>query len=296
MKEYILFAGCTIGNRIPFIEASARKVFDKLGLSIYEAPFSCCPDVTGVKNVDNDTWLLLGARNICLAEAEGKDIITLCNGCANTLRGVNYQLKNDKAKKSRINVELAKIKREYQGSIEIKHFADVLKRDIGINSIKALIEKPLTSLKVACHPGCHYMRPTEWMESDDPTNPKNLKELVNASGAEAINYNGESLCCGSATMTHSGCTEVGITMLKNKFDLINIVNADVIYVHCPSCFQQFDTNQRGFNKRFGVKYKIPVLYLTELLALAMGFNHKDLGLKFHRVRLTQILEEFDLFK
>jgi len=240
--------------------------------------------------------LLLGARNICLAEAEGKDIITLCNGCANTLRGVNYQLKNDKAKKSRINVELAKIKREYQGSIEIKHFADVLKRDIGINSIKTLIEKPLTSLKVACHPGCHYMRPTEWMESDDPTNPKNLKELVNASGAEAINYNGESLCCGSATMTHSGCTEVGITMLKNKFDLINIVNADVIYVHCPSCFQQFDTNQRGFNKRFGVKYKIPVLYLTELLALAMGFNHKDLGLKFLRVRLTQILEEFDLFK
>ena len=140
------------------------------------------------------------------------------------------------------------------------------------------------------------MRPNEWMECDDPTDPKNLKELVNASGAEAINYNGELLCCGSATMNQSGYTEVGMTMLKNKFDLINMVNADVICVHCPSCFQQFDTNQRGLNKRFGVKYNIPVLYLTELLALAMGFNHEDLGLKFHRVRLTQILEEFDLFK
>lgn len=37
MKEYILFAGCTIGNRIPFIEASARLVFNKLGIAEFLA-------------------------------------------------------------------------------------------------------------------------------------------------------------------------------------------------------------------------------------------------------------------
>ena len=31
-EEYKLFQGCVIGNRIPFIEASARKVFEKLGI------------------------------------------------------------------------------------------------------------------------------------------------------------------------------------------------------------------------------------------------------------------------
>ncbi len=190
MNEYKLFAGCTIGNRIPFIEASSRLVFKKLGIRISEAPFSCCPDVTGFNSFDTFGWLLLGARNLCLAEAERKDIITLCNGCVNTLRGVSYQLKHDSNKKQKVNEELAKIGKKYQGTIDIKHFVDVLKEDIGISKIQENIENPLTSLKVACHPGCHYMRPTEWMQNDDPIRPRNLIELVESTGANAIDYEG----------------------------------------------------------------------------------------------------------
>ena len=148
MKEYKLFAGCTIGNRIPFIEASARLVFNKLGIQISDAPFSCCPDVTGFKSFDSFGWLLMGARNLCLAEAEGKDIITLCNGCANTLRGVSYQLKHDSHKKEKINDELAKIGRKYQGTIDIKHFVDVLKEDIGVTKIQENIQISLVNIKI----------------------------------------------------------------------------------------------------------------------------------------------------
>ena len=92
MTEYKMFEGCVIGNRIPFIEAASRKVFEKIGVQTSQAPFACCPDPTGVKSFDNTAWLTLGARNLCLAEAEGKDIISLCNGCANTLRGVKFHL------------------------------------------------------------------------------------------------------------------------------------------------------------------------------------------------------------
>lgn len=287
MKEYKLFTGCTIGNRIPFIEASARLVFNRLGIKISEAPFSCCPDITGFKCFDNIGWLLLGARNICLAEAEGKEIITLCNGCVNTLRGVSYQLKHDSHKKQRINEELSKIGKHYQGTIDVKHFVDVLKEDIGISKIQETVENPLNGLKVACHPGCHYMRPTEWMGNDDPINPQNLRELVNATGANAIDYDGLALCCGSATMNHYGFKKIGMQMLKNKFDLINKAgNVDLICVHCPTCFLQFDTKQRDLEKEFGIEYSIPVLYLTELLALSMGFDLKDYGMKYHRIRLN----------
>ena len=292
MTEYKLFAGCTIGNRIPFIESSARLVFNRLGIQISEAQFSCCPDVTGFKTFDNFGWLVLGARNLCLAEAEGKDIITLCNGCANTLRGVSYQLKHDSHKKEKVNEELAKIGKEYQGTIEIKHFVDVLKEDIGISKIQEKIEKPLTPLKVACHPGCHYMRPTEWMENDDPMNPRNLKELVASTGANVIDYEGQTVCCGSATMNHYGFKEIGMQMLKHKFDLINKTkDVDVICVHCPSCFRQFDTKQKDLQKEFGIEYNIPVLYLTELLALSMGFDLKDYGMKFHRIRLNDLIDK-----
>jgi heterodisulfide reductase subunit B len=292
MTEYKMFEGCVIGNRIPFIEAASRKVMDKLGVQTSQAPFSCCPDPTGVKSFDNDISLVIGARNLCLAEAEGKDIISLCNGCTGTLRGVKYQLKHDKSKKDKINSELAKIGKEFKGSADVKHFVDVFKDEVGIDQIKSAITKQLTGLKVACHPGCHYMRPSEWMESDDPMHPTNLKELVTASGATVIDYEELALCCGSAIT--KAYEEHGMVNLKKKMDSIKQSGADVIVVNCPACFQQLDTKQRDLNKMFETEYAIPVLYLTELYALAMGFSPDELGLKFHHTRLSGILEKLGI--
>ncbi len=283
MTEYKIFQGCVIGNRIPFIEAASKKVFEKLGIETSQAPFSCCPDPTGMKSFDNDAWLALGARNLTLAEAEGKDIISLCNGCTNTLRGVQHQLKHDSLKKEKVNAELAKIGKEFKGFIDVKHFVDVLKDEVGIDKIKGSFTKQLSGLKVACHPGCHYMRPAEWMESDDPMRPVNLKELVAASGATVVDYEELALCCGSAVT--NAYEEHGLANLKIKMDSIKNAGADIIVVNCPACFQQFDTRQRDLSKKFETEYNIPVLYLTELYALAMGISPDDIGLKFHRVRL-----------
>ena len=292
MTEYKMFEGCTIGNRIPFIEASSRKVFDKLGIQTSQAPFSCCPDPTGMKSFDNDAWLVMGARNLSLAEAEGKDIVSLCNGCTNTLRGVKHQLQHDSLKKEKVNSELAKVGKEFKGSVDVKHFIDVLKKEVGIDKIKGAITKQLSGLKVAVHPGCHYMRPSEWMESDDPMRPTTLKELVSATGASVVDYGEEVLCCGSAVT--NAYEEHGLQNLKIKMDLIKKSGADIIAVNCPACFQQFDTRQRDLGKKFETEYNVPILYLTELYALAMGFSPDELGLKFHRTRLTGILEKLGI--
>ncbi len=294
MTEYKMFEGCVISNRIPFIEAASRKVFDKLGVETSQAPFSCCPDPTGVKSFDNDIWLAIGARNLCLAEAEGKDIISLCNGCTGTLRGVRYQLEHDSLKRDKINSELAKIGKEFKGSSDIKHFVDVFKDEIGIDTIKDAITKQLSGLKVACHPGCHYMRPSEWMESDDPINPTNLKELVEASGATVVDYDELALCCGSAIT--KAYEEHGMANLKKKMDSIKQSGADVIVVNCPACFQQLESKQRDLSKMFDIEYKIPVLYLTELYALAMGYSPEEIGLKYHRIKLSGILEKLGIHK
>ncbi|MHA1988562.1 MAG: CoB--CoM heterodisulfide reductase iron-sulfur subunit B family protein [Promethearchaeota archaeon] len=292
MTEYKMFEGCTIGNRIPFIEAASRFVFKKVGVETSQAPFSCCPDPTGMKSFDNDAWLAVGARNLCLAEAEGKDIISLCNGCANTLRGVQHQLKHDSLKKEKVNAELAKIGKEFKGSQDIKHFVDVLKNEVGMDKIKSAITKQLSGLKVACHPGCHYMRPAEWMESDDPLRPANLQKLVSASGATVVDYDELALCCGSAVT--NAYEEHGFANLKIKMDSIKNSGADAIVVNCPACFQQLDTRQRDLSKAFETEYQIPVLYLTELYALAMGASPDELGLKFHRTRLSGLLEKLGI--
>ncbi len=290
MTEYKMFEGCTIGNRIPFIEAASRKVLDKIGVQTSQAAFSCCPDPTGMKSFDNNSWLVLGARNLCLAESEGKDILSLCNGCANTLRGVGHQLKHDSLKKDKVNAELAKIGKEFKGSIDVKHFVDIIKDKL--DAVKGAITKQLDGLKVACHPGCHYMRPAEWMESDDPMRPKNLKEIVAVTGATVAEYDELALCCGSAVT--NAYEEHGLANLKKKMDSIAKSGADVICVNCPACFQQFDTKQRDLSKKYEKEYNIPVLYLTELLALSMGISADEIGLKFHRTRLKAILEKHGL--
>ncbi len=289
VEEYKLFPGCTIGNRIPFIEASARKVFDKLGIKTSDAAFACCPDPVGFNSVDHISWLAMGARNLTLAEAEGKDIVSLCNGCFQTLKLVNTELNHNEHEKEKINKILKEVGKEFKGSINVKHFVEVL-HDYGPEKIKEFITHDFSGLKVACHTGCHYNRPSEIVQTDDPMEPVKLRELVAATGATPIEYSEEMLCCGSGV----GNAEEAPSMqlLANKFSSAVKAGADVFVVICPACFQQMDTNQKKAGTQSNNEFKIPILYLTELYALAFGFNPDDLGLKFHRSRLSGFLEKF----
>ena len=285
--EYKLFQGCVIGNRLPFIEASARRVFDKLGINTSDAAFACCPDPVGFNSTDHESWVAMGARNLTLAEEEGKDIISLCNGCFQTLKLVNQELKHDDHEKEKVNTILKTIGREFKGTINVKHFVEVLHEYL--DKIKENIVKDLSNLKVACHPGCHYNRPSEKVQTEDPMKPVKLRELVAAAGAIPVDYEEEVLCCGTGTGNTE--EEPAMQILSNKMTSAIKAGAEAVVLNCPACYQQFDNNQKKAEKIDDKTFGLPVLYITELLALAFGENPDDLGLKFHRTRLTGFLEK-----
>ncbi len=287
-EEYKMFQGCVIGNRIPFIEASARKVFDKLGIRTSDAAFACCPDPVGFNSTDHLSWMAMGARNLTLAEAEGKDIISLCNGCFQTLKLVNEELKYDDHERENINKILKSVGKEFKGSINVKHFVEVL-HDY-IDKIKEYVKNELSGMKVACHTGCHYNRPSEKMQTDDPMKPVKLREIVAATGATPVDYEEEMLCCGSGVGNSE--EEPAMQILANKLTSAMNAGAEAMIVNCPACFQQFDNNQKKAGEVGGKTFSIPVLYITELLSLAFGEKLDDLGLKFHRTRLTAFLEKY----
>jgi len=293
VKEFKMFAGCTIGNRIPFIEASSRRVFEKLGIETSDAAFACCPDPVGFHAIDHTSWLAMGARNLVLAEAEGKDIISLCNGCFQTLKLVNSELNNNDHEKEKINEILGKIGKEFHGTIHVKHFVEVL-HDYGPEKIKEFVTHDFSGVKIACHTGCHYNRPSEIIQTDDPMEPIKLRELVAVTGATPVDYNEEYVCCG--TGVGNAEPEVGLQILANKLASATKAGADAFVVCCPACFQQLDTNQKKAGTQSNSTFNIPVLYLTELYALAFGFNPDELGIKFHRARLSGFLEKFGLKK
>jgi len=290
-EEYKMFEGCTIGNRIPFIEASARKVFDKLGIKTSEAPFACCPDPVGFNSTDHLSWLAMGARNLTIAESEAKNIVSLCNGCFQTLKAVNHELKHDEHEKEKINGILKTIGREFKGTIDVYHFVEVL-YNLGLDKIKEALKIDLSGLKVACHTGCHYNRPSEIMQTDDPMNPVKLREIVAVTGATPVDYEEEMLCCGAGVGNTE--EEPSMQILANKFNSAIKAGAEAFVVVCPACFQQMDTNQKKAEQLAGTSFGLPILYLTELLALAMGIKPDDIGVKFHRARLTSILEKLSI--
>ena len=126
-KKYSLFLGCVIPNRYPFIEQATRNVFEKLGVDLIDMKgAACCPAPGVFRGFDIPTWLAIGARNICIAEENGADITLMCNGCYGSILEVNHTLKHDKEMRKKVNVHLAKIGKEFKGTVEVKHIVEVL--------------------------------------------------------------------------------------------------------------------------------------------------------------------------
>ena len=286
--RYLLFLGCVIPYRLSSYEISARKVLAKLGVELVEMPeYNCCG--FPMDPVNHDVMLTLAARNLCVAERENLNILTLCNGCFGTLCKVNKTLKEDKEERERINKYLAEFGMEFKGTIEVKHLVYVLSEDVGFEKIKDAVKKPLTSLRVAQHTGCHIVRPKKLIEKDDPENLRLLKELIELTGAKCLNYLDEAECCGNPII---GVNEsIPFQMAKEKLEHIRAVGAQALITVCPFCHMMFDMNQPRIERAFNEKFGLPVLHYPQLLGLAMGFTPEELALNELRVKPFDLLNE-----
>jgi heterodisulfide reductase subunit B len=54
----------------------------------------------------------------------------------------------------------------------------------------------------------------------------------------------------------------------------------------------FDGNQKSIEAQHDTKYGLPVLYLTQILGLAMGFDRKALGLNINVVKTKDLLAPY----
>jgi heterodisulfide reductase subunit B len=288
--EKSLFLGCTIPGRIPFVEKSAKVVCDDLGIETEVlGGFACCPDPVGMNALDRKTWLALAGRNLCVAEDAGKPIMTLCTGCAFTLKTANDDLKHSHHDKEKVNHVLSGLGKEYKGSLEsIKHIGQVLYEEIGVDKIKEAIKNPLNGLKVALHLGCHFLRPSPIVKFDDPFKPTKIDEIVRATGAEPVDYTEKVLCCGHGVSNES--IDIAATMNLKKFKSARAAGAQAFVVLCPSCYLRLENANRDVKKKFGEDFNFPILYITDLLALAMGHGADEIGLKDHRPSPAKVFE------
>lgn len=286
--KYALFLGCTVPVRGGHYEISARSVGHALGIEFADIEdFACCG--FPVKAFHTHAGFLLGARNLALASAKGLPICTLCSSCTSTLTEIAHQLNTNPRLRSKTNQELATLNQRIENHLQVRHFSRLVYEEVGIERIRCLVKRPLNSLKLAVHSGCHYLKPSAIFGGfDDPEIPKTIRAMVEATGATVVDYFEEKKCCGGATMGIHEMT--GLAIAKKKLDSARSAKADALVVICPFCDVMYEANQRKIEQAFNTTYELPVVYFPQVLGLAFGLGRRDLGFQFNTVKPDKILE------
>ncbi len=288
--RYALFLGCTIPARSRNYELSARHVAGKLGIELVDVEeFACCG--FPIKASDRKASELMAAYNLSLAEKRGLDLLTLCSSCSSALTEAAHSLETGGALRGHVNDALARVGLHYQGRARVRHFARVLFEEVGAEKIAQYLERDLKGLKVAVHYGCHYLKPSEIYDRFDSVEiPETIETLVALTGAEVVDYPGKKLCCGGPVLPVD--EKVAMAVAKEKLDNIVDAGADAMCLVCPFCSVMYDGNQKSIESEYQKSYRLPVLYLTQILGLAMGFDRKALGLNMNVVKTKELLAPF----
>jgi heterodisulfide reductase subunit B2 len=287
MMEFALFLGCTIPARLNQYESSSRAVLEKLGVGLVDIrEFNCCG--YPLRNIDFKVFILSSARNLALAEKKNLNVMTLCKCCYGSLKKADYLLKENASLKKEVNATLEKEGLTYKGRIEVKHLLSVLHKDIGIEAIKGKIAMTFKGLKIATHYGCHALRPSQVVGFDDPVAPTLFDQLVEATGAESIEWPMKLECCGAPLWGVNDKLSMDLTLKKLTDGKKS--GADYVCAACPYCHIQFDTVQKMILSQRNVNHPLPSILYTQLLGMSMGVEKKSLGLEMNEIPISGIEE------
>jgi len=285
--KYAFFLGCLIPAREPQYESSVRKIAPALGIELVEMEGANCCAPFSIQSLDYASWLSLAARNLCIAEQMGLNVLTLCNDCYESLLATNSILKENRELRDGVNAVLADAGLEFKGKTDVKIFSDALYEDVGVERVKDTVKKPFSGLRVAVQPGCHLTKPKR-MHFGQRTGITALDELVQATGAVSVPYERKEACCGGPLRGIND--EVALSVAKQKLDSMKAAGVDGIVTVCPFCYLEMDMGQIEIKRHSHQEYDLPVVSFAELLRLAMGMKLEDWEVKAHRIPITKILD------
>jgi heterodisulfide reductase subunit B len=287
MNEYVYYPGCSLRGNAKHYEESILPVFKEIGMALEELEDWNCCGATAYFSVDDTMAAAICGRNLSIAEKTGKNIVAPCAGCYLTLKKSNQFLTSEKKKAQKILSDLKKSGCEYTGKVIVKHPLEVLVKDVGLDKVKERVRRKLSGLKVACYYGCQLVRP--YTDFDDPDYPVTLDNLMEAIGAEPIAYSAKTRCCGgSLTGT---IEEVGLRLNYILLKEAKRKGADVMVTICPLCQFNLEILQSKIVSKYKEDVRMPILYFSQLMGLAMGIPKEDLGFSRSIIPLKAMWEK-----
>ena len=292
MRKYGFFPGCVAKESCKELFNSTMLLADRLGIELVELTAASCCGASVLNDTNRDVARVLNARTYAQAEALGlDDVITICSTCTGHMRAANKELLENEGQMGQANAILSKFNAKYEGTVMVRHLLWLLIDDIGLDTLKSMVVKPLNGLKVAPFYGCHIIRPESVNGWESSRNPHSLEDLITALGGEAIDYAGKTRCCGF----HVQLEKDGIApnMVGQNMRMAKDQGAEAVLTPCPLCHLALDGYQADSVARWG-RTDLPVFHLPQLVALALGVDPSTLGMNKHIITPGLVLEEHDL--
>ncbi len=280
--KYAFYPGCTQESTAIEFGRSSEEVCRRLGIELEEIPdWNCCGASSG-HFLDDDLAHALTARNLALAEGQGLDTAIVCAACYLRLRCTQIKARESADFKKKMAEVIGM---PYEATRTVRHLLDIIVNDLGIEEVTKKIVKPLTGLRLAPYYGCYLVRPPEIVGFDDPENPLSMDRLLTALGAEALDWAGKVDCCGGSLILSK--EEIAMKLLGEVIEDAREVDAEAIVVACPMCHANLDMRQSGKNR-------LPILYFTELIGLALDIEESSTWFKKHMVDAIPLLRKHGL--
>lgn len=284
--DYLYFPGCTLGTKAKNLDQSARDCSLLLGFELKELKNWVCCGATFRLATDDIMTLLGPARILADAGEQGMTLTTLCAMCFNVIKRANRLIQENGEKRDKIN---NLIQKNYQGDVQILHYLEILRQNVGFSQLKEKTRKPLAGLKAAAYYGCMLLRPFEEMGFDDKEKPTLFEEFLGALGAKAIEFPYKIECCGSFQSIGSPdvATECAYKILSSAIKN----GAEAMVSTCPMCTFNIDHKQCDIKQKYSDFKPIPVYYFTQLLGIALGLDYQTLGFDQNAVDPLPLLKE-----
>lgn len=277
MSTYTFYPGCAMESNAKAYYLSLMEVAKTLGVDLQEIEDWNCCGATEYVGMNLIPAYSLIARNLALAAKMGsKTLVSPCSACYLNLAKADYYMTERPSLGETVNEALAAGGLHYQpGSLNVRHFLDVLINDIGLDALRAKVVKPLKGLRVAPYMGCMIPRPDYHKRWSDTEHPTELVDVLKAIGADVVEFPGAATCCGGH-MTQIG-PETAYELIRRLISSAEAAQADIMVTVCPMCQVNIDAYQGETNRHFGTNYEMPIVFFTQLVGLALGFAPEKLG-------------------
>jgi len=289
MTKIAYYPGCTLKDQALGFEETTIAVMKKLGVELAElSRWNCCGTVYSLSS-DNLMLQTAPLRNLVRVKEDGYDaVVTLCSMCYNTLKRANDLVREEPEKLDKLNLFMNREEVDYTSDVKVYHLLEYMRDEIGFDAIKKAVKLPLEGMKLAAYYGCLLTRP-ETLGFDDVENPTSLDKLISAMGAEPVKYAYKTECCGSyeTVSAPAAVAERTYSIVKSAAS----AGAQAILTSCPLCFYNLDSRQKLAKKSHGDLKEMPIMYITQPLAVAFGLDQEICRFERNQIKPDSLFEK-----